>query len=152
MRRGIVGLGLVMAVCLGVIAATAVAGHAAPSTNARLLIFGSPGMVFYVSPAGTGDPRHVRTATGIRCGGQCTRLFPVGTKVTIGAESKNKSQRAVWNTGGRGPSPLWTACEGKSACSFAMPERGAYFKTLFCAAKLTVAQCRAYIKKFLGGK
>ena len=150
MRRGIVGLGLVTTICMCLGAATAIAGHAAPTTNARLVIFGSPGMVFYVSPAGTGDPRHVRTATGIRCGGQCTRLFPVGTKVTTRVESQRKNEKAVWDSGQGGT--LHVACEGKSACSFAMPARGAYFKTLFCPAKLNVAQCRAYIKKFLGGK
>jgi hypothetical protein len=139
-----------VAIGLGLFAPTAVAGHAAPSANARLFVGGSPGMVLYVSPAGTGDPRHVKTATGIRCTGQCSRFFPVGTKVTIRAESKRSRERAAWDSPRR--DPVVDACKGRSVCSFAMPGRIVYLKTFFCPANLNVAQCRAYIDKSLGRK
>ena len=156
MRRGIVGLGLVTVICVCVSAATAVAGEA-PPTNVRLVIFSSPGLIIHISPAGKGDPRHVKTATGIRCGAQCSRVFPVGTRVTVRVETVNKGklknghdEKGVLVAGPRGVLSI-KACEGKTTCSFAMPATTrTYFKTVFCDATLSVAQCRAYIAKFLG--
>lgn len=147
MRRGIVGLGLVTAMCVCLSAAAAIAGHAAPSANTRLVIFSSPGIVVYISPAGTGDPRHVKTATGIRCGGQCSRVFPVATKVTVKLETKSKREKGVFFTTAKGKLSV-KACEGKTTCSFVMPARTrTYLGTVFCFANLSLAQCRAYIAK-----